>query len=166
MQRKELFTGDGAIAAIIPHKILCQLKKAVLILTETGGCARNGLMKCGIYPFQHRHCLMTDKIAAVIIGKVAAVRHIGEAVFGKVCLYLLPRHIQQGADKAASFPWDAAKPLCAAAPAEIEKDSFCIVVCVVGGGDTVTAQLVRRVLKETVAEHPCRFLHAHVLSLA
>ena len=81
----------------------------------------------------------------------------------QILLYLPAADPQQGADDAAPYGRDAAQTACAAAPDEIEKQGFGVVLKVVGRGDTVKAQPLLQRLQKAVAQQTGRLLDAKAL---
>ena len=88
---------------------------------------------------------------------------MGDSVFFQIIFNLFSGDAQQGADDLPPAGWDPAQSQGAGAPGQVQQHRLHIVVPVVGGGDIVAALLLCRLLQETVAQRPGRFLQAQPL---
>ena len=69
---------------------------------------------------------------------------MAQAVGREICLDLLPRGLEQGADQPSPHRGNARQPLRAGAAQQVQHHRLRLVGGVVGGGDALGAQPVRR----------------------
>ena len=163
MQGQQFLCWQALAVIEAVNEVLGQPAQAVLVLGQQPCRAPHGFVQAGIQFPQHRGHPVADAVAAVVVALIAAVLHMGDSVFLQIVLNLPAGDAQQGADDLPPAGWNPAQPQSAGAPGQVQQHRLHIVVPVVGGGNPVAMKLRRRLLQETVAQRPGRFLQAHSL---
>ena len=145
------------------NEVLGQSAQAVLVLSQQPCRASHGFVQAGIQFPQHRGHPVADAVAAVVVALIAAVLYMGDSVFFQIILNLFAGDAQQGADDLPPAGWDPAQSQGAGAPGQVQQHRLHIVIPVMGGGNIIAVIRLCRLLQETVAQHPGRFLQAHSL---
>ena len=92
---------------------------------------------------------------------VCLVLHVGQTVGFQVCLDFLPGGFQQGTDDPAPHRGDPCQALHPGAPDQVQHHRLRLVGGVVGGGDALGPQPVRRAAEEVVPGHAPGLLQPH-----
>ena len=163
MQGQQRFCRQALPVIKAVNEIPGQPAQTILVLGQQSCRAPHSHMEAWIQFPQHRDHPVADAVAAVIVALIAAVLHMGDSVFLQIVLNFPSRDAQQGADDFPPAGRDPAQSQGAGAPGQVQQHRLHIVVPVVGGGDIVAALLLCRLLQETVAQRPGRFLQAQPL---
>ncbi len=114
----------------------------------------------GIDSPQHGHNLVTDQVAGVVVGQVAAVCNERLAQHPEVALNLGARARQQRAHDVPAHRRDAGQPFAAGAARQMEEHGFEVVIGGMGGCRETAAVFAGGLRKKPVTDLPCGLLNS------